>query len=628
MSQKYSVGEGLLCGIIGVTSREHNVVPLVIKGLQRLEYRGYDSVGVAVISGDMILYRKGAGELEVVRRRLALDELSGPTAIGHTRWATHGPPNDINAHPHLDCKGEVAVVHNGVIRNYATLRAELESRGHKLRSETDTELAAHLIEEGLSSGLSFIEALARALSRLEGTYAFAIVYSREPSRVYFAKMKSPLLIGLGQSAKAVASDIPALLEVSRTIVFLDDGEFGYVSPTEVAIYRLLPGGGYRKLSPEEVAAKTKTVELSPEAASKGGYPHFMIKEIYEQPQAVRDTYEGNVDDPLLERAASLLAQADRVFVVAAGTSYHAGLVFTTFMARRAGVPAYPVISSEFPYMADAMSKDDVLVAVSQSGETYDTLAAVREAKERGATVLGVTNVLGSALDREAHVKLYTRAGPEIGVAATKTFLSQVMLLELLSHRVGVEAGRLDRSEAKSFAEALRSAPSIVSAAIEASDPVATALSATLGGTSLYILGRGLGHAVAKEGSLKVKEIAYLHAEAYPAGESKHGPIALVEPGFPVFIVATSDAPEVAGNAVEMAARGGRVFVVRPADLTLELSSKAGQISQVTLPPSGGILELEPFILTPIFQLLSYRIAVRRGYNPDKPRNLAKTVTVE
>jgi glucosamine--fructose-6-phosphate aminotransferase (isomerizing) len=416
--------------------------------------------------------------------------------------------------------------------------------------------------------------------------------------------------------------------VSRTIVFLDDGEFGYVSPTEVAIYRLLPGGGYRKLSPEEVAAKTKTVELSPEAASKGGYPHFMIKEIYEQPQAVRDTYEGNVDDPLLERAASLLAQADRVFVVAAGTSYHAGLVFTTFMARRAGVPAYPVISSEFPYMADALSKDDVLVAVSQSGETYDTLAAVREAKERGATVLGVTNVLGSALDREAHVKLYTRAGPEIGVAATKTFLSQVMLLELLSHRVGVEAGRLDRSEVKSFAEALRSAPSVVSAAIEASDPVATALSATLGGPSLYILGRGLGHAIAKEGSLKVKEIAYLHAEAYPAGESKHGPIALVEPGFPVFIVATSDAPEVAGNAVEMAARGGRVFVVRPADLTLELSSKAGQISQVTLPPSGGILELEPFILTPIFQLLSYRIAVRRGYNPDKPRNLAKTVTVE
>ena len=617
-----------MCGIIGITAIDANVVPMVLRGLQRLEYRGYDSVGVAVVSGNVLLLRKGAGELEVVRRRLALDELSGSTAVGHTRWATHGPPNDVNAHPHLDCRGEVAVVHNGVIRNYASLRAELESRGHRLASETDTELVAHLIEEGLSSGLTFIDALARALARIEGTYAFAIVYSKEPNKVYFAKMKSPLLVGIGPRVRAVASDIPALLDITRTILFLDDGEFGYVTPTEVAVYRLVPGGGYRRLTQDEIAAKTKVIELTPEAASKGGYPHFMIKEIYEQPQALRDTYEGNVEDPMVERAASTLAEADRVFAVAAGTSYHAALAFSLFMAKRARVPVHAIISSEFHYIADVVDKGDVVVAVSQSGETYDTLSAVAEAKQRGATVLGVTNVLGSALDRESHMRLYTRAGPEIGVAATKTFLSQVMLLEMLSLRVGQHTGALDKHEADKITEALRSAPNVVLSAIEASDPTATALSRLMNAPSVYVLGRGVGHAIAKEGALKIKEIAYIHAEAYPAGESKHGPIALVEPGFPVFIVATSDAPEVAGNAIEMAARGGRVFVVRPADLSLELGSKAGQVTHITLPPSGGLLELEPFILTPIFQLLSYRIAVSRGYNPDKPRNLAKTVTVE
>ena len=617
-----------MCGIIGITAIDANVVPMVLRGLQRLEYRGYDSVGVAVVSGNVLLLRKGAGELEVVRRRLALDELSGSTAVGHTRWATHGPPNDVNAHPHLDCRGEVAVVHNGVIRNYASLRAELELRGHRLASETDTELVAHLIEEGLSSGLAFIDALARALARIEGTYAFAIVYSKEPNKVYFAKMKSPLLVGIGPRVRAVASDIPALLDITRTILFLDDGEFGYVTPTEVAVYRLVPGGGYRRLTQDEIAAKTKVIELTPEAASKGGYPHFMIKEIYEQPQALRDTYEGNVEDPMVERAASTLAEADRVFAVAAGTSYHAALAFSLFMAKRARVPVHTIIASEFHYIADVIDKGDVVVAVSQSGETYDTLSAVAEAKQRGATVLGVTNVLGSALDRESHMRLYTRAGPEIGVAATKTFLSQVMLLEMLSLRVGQRTGALDKHEADKITEALRSAPNVVLSAIEASDPTATALSRLMNAPSVYVLGRGVGHAIAKEGALKIKEIAYIHAEAYPAGESKHGPIALVEPGFPVFIVATSDAPEVAGNAVEMAARGGRVFVVRPADLSLELGSKAGQVTHITLPPSGGLLELEPFILTPIFQLLSYRIAVSRGYNPDKPRNLAKTVTVE
>lgn len=614
-----------MCGIIGAAASCSDVVPLIIKGLQRLEYRGYDSVGIAVVGGNGLAVRKGAGELEVVRRRLSLDEMSGLTGIGHTRWATHGPPNDVNAHPHTDCTGTIAIVHNGVIRNYASLREELLARGHRIRSDTDTELVAHLIEEGVKDGRDFVSALAQALSRVEGTYAFAIVNSREPDRVYFAKNRSPLLVGVGDKVKAVASDVPALLDITRDIIFLEDGEFGYVTPREVAIYRLTPSG-YERLSEEEVKSRIRHVDISPEAASKGGYPHFMIKEIYEQPQAVRDTYEGNVEDPALEKASSAILGANKVIVVAAGTSYHAGLVFSSLLARRAGVLAHTIISSELPYLVDSIDGGDLIIAVSQSGETYDTLEAVRKAKERGATVVGVTNVLGSALDRESQLKLYTRAGPEIGVAATKTFLSQVMLLELLSIRAGEASGRLRPSEAGELLRALREVPQLLANTLEASDPVATALSKGLSG-SAYILGRGLGAAIAREGALKVKEIAYIHAEAYPAGESKHGPIALVERGFPVFIVATSDAREIAGNAVEMAARGARVYVVKPADLGLELEGRES-ITRIDMPPSSGVLELEPFILTPLFQLLSYRIAVSRGYNPDKPRNLAKTVTVE
>ena len=618
-----------MCGIIGVTSQSANVVPTVIRGLQRLEYRGYDSVGVAVVGPGQLLVRKGAGDLESVRRRLLLDELQGSTAIGHTRWATHGPPSDANAHPHTDCTGTIAVVHNGVIRNYSTLREELLRRGHRLRSETDTELVAHLIEENLRPGAQFVEALAAALARLEGTYALAIVYAAEPKRIYFAKMKSPLIVGVGQGTRAVASDIPALLEIGKTMIFLDDGEFGYIEPGEVHIYKLLPGGGFAELGKEEVAARTKTVEISPEAATKGGYPHFMIKEIYEQPVAVRETFEGNVEDPALARAALAVAEAGKLVVVAAGTSYHAGLVFSQVLARRAKTMAHVVISSEFPYVSDAVGRGDVVVAISQSGETFDTLEAVRAAKARGATVIGVTNVLGSALDRLADLRLYTRAGPEIGVAATKTFLSQVMLLELLAVRVGVEGGALDRDVANDVVSSLKAAPELVSSSIEAADPVASALTRALAAKkSMYIIGRGMGHAVSREGALKVKEISYLHAEAYPAGESKHGPIALVERDFPVFVTATSDAPEVAGNAIEMAARGARVYVVRPADLALEVGQQRGQVTVIDMPPSSGLVELEPFVLTPLYQLLAYRLAVHLGYNPDKPRNLAKTVTVE
>ncbi|MEB2837320.1 MAG: glutamine--fructose-6-phosphate transaminase (isomerizing) [Desulfurococcales archaeon] len=613
-----------MCGIIGVTARDGNVVPLVLEGLERLEYRGYDSVGVAVNAGGRILVRKASGKLADVRRRLALDSLVGSTAIGHTRWATHGAPNDVNAHPHEDCDGSIALVHNGVIRNYASLREELASRGHRLRSETDTELIAHLIEEGVKAGLPVIEALAGAISRLDGSYALAILVAGEPGRIYFARMRSPLILGFGEGVNAVASDIPALLHLTRRIMTLEDGEFGWISPDRVEIYRL-GAGGYERLKAIEVQARVKTVEWTLEKASKGGYPHFMIKEIYEQPQALQDTYNGAVEAPEVSRAARLIVEAPRVYVVGAGTSYHAGLVFSYYLSRLAGVASIPLISSEFKFYESTVGEGDVVVAVSQSGETYDTLEAVRAYKARGAVVIGVTNVVGSALDRLGDLTLYIRAGPEIGVAATKTFTSQVMVLQLLAIRAAEARGALDPSEAREKAGILAAAPQVASEAIRSSEPLAKLLASRGNWRSIYVLGRGLGYPIAKEGALKIKEIAYLHAEAYPAGESKHGPIALVEDGFPVFLVATSDSPEIAGNALEMAARGADVMVLKPSDMELDL--KSSERIRILSMPGGGLL-LEPYSLTPFFQLLAYYKAVQSGYDPDKPRNLAKTVTVE
>lgn len=614
-----------MCGIIGISLKDGNVVPLLIRGLERLEYRGYDSVGIAVTGPGGVTVRKGAGTLEKVKRRLAFHELRGTCGVGHTRWATHGPPNDVNAHPHTDCTGSIALVHNGVIRNYASLRVEVEARGHRVKSDTDTEIIAHLIEEALRSTGDMVEAIASALKRLKGSYALAIVHSSEPGRIYFARMRSPLILGLGEEGNAVASDIPALLEVSRRIIVVDDGEFGWIEPGRVKLYKLT-ADGFIEVPEAELARRVKVVEWTPEAASKAGYPHFMIKEIYEQPQALRDTLNGVLEDPAVRVAAEAVAGARRVYVTGAGTSYHAGLVFTFMLARLAGVAAIPLIASEAKQYRDAVGEGDVVVAISQSGETFDTLELVREYRELGAKIVGVTNVVGSALDRESDYTVYTRAGPEIGVAATKTYLSQVLALTLLAVEAGLSTGRLGEGDARRAKSILESAPDLAAASIKISDAISRDLSGKMDRQSVYILGRGLGALLAKEAALKVKEIAYLHAEAYPAGESKHGPIALVEEGFPVFIIATSDSPEVAGNAIEMAARGAVVRVFKPSDFELEVPREEAVVYE--LPPSGGELILEPFILIPPFQLLAYHTAVRKGYDPDKPRNLAKTVTVE
>ncbi|MCE4600360.1 MAG: glutamine--fructose-6-phosphate transaminase (isomerizing) [Desulfurococcales archaeon] len=613
-----------MCGIIGLTTEKRgNIAELLVEGLRRLEYRGYDSVGIALVGSNGLVIRKAAGKIDDFAKKIDFASLKGKAGIGHTRWATHGSPTDYNAHPHTDCRDEIAVVHNGVIRNFASLREELAARNHRLKSETDTELIAHLIEEYLARGDEFIVAFAKALSRLQGTYALAIVHRREPDRVYFARMRSPLLLGLGEGENAVASDIPALLTVTRRILPLEDGEFGYITPREVKIYRLNEEGVAR-VPAGELASRTKTIEWTPEAASKSGYPHFMIKEIYEQPQALYDTYNGSIEDPAVREAARLLVESDKVIIVAAGTSYHAGLVLHYFLSRLAKRISSPLIASEYEVLLPVVDKDTLVVAVSQSGETFDTLEAVRHYMERGAKVVGVTNVIGSALSRYADLSLYTRAGPEIGVAATKTYLTQILLLELLAVAASRENNVIDEDEARLLRNMIGDAPVVVKDAIEVGDPEARELSRVIQRSSMYILGRGLGAYLAKEAALKVKEIAYVHAEAYPAGESKHGPIALVDKGFPVFVLGTSDSPEVSGNAIEMRARGAWVRVVKPANLELDLPR---DIMVQDSPPTSHIL-LEPFSIIPFFQLLAYHMAVRRGYDPDKPRNLAKTVTVE
>ncbi len=618
-----------MCGIIGLTKKTGDSVKDVLKGLAMLEYRGYDSVGIAVITDNRrLVVRKGAGDLANVRKRLGLDELRGRTAIGHTRWATHGPPTDSNAHPHTDCRDEIALVHNGVIRNYASLRDYLEKE-HRLLSETDTELIAHIIEDGLRHGKSLLESMVEALKKLEGSYALAILYKNEPKRIYFAKMKSPLILGMFDGGSAIASDIPALLDITRKFIMLNDGEFGYIEPDEVSIYRFGSEGSFYKIDAEALKNRIKLIEWSPELASKGGYPHFMIKEIYEQPQALSDTYNGLAEDPSLKKVAEVFTSSKRIIVVGAGTSYHAGLIFTYFMSKLTKKMAIPLISSEFKVLESAINDGDIVLAISQSGETFDTLEAVRTFKRKGAKIITLTNVVGSALDRESDMTLYIRAGPEIGVAATKTYTSQVLALELLVIEVGRGLGLLSKENYKRLSEILSRADSYIQESIEISDPLAKYIAKLMNNYkgSLYVLGRGLGHYIAKEAALKIKEISYLHAEAYPAGESKHGPIALVEKDFPVFIIATNDSPEIVGNAIEMAAREANVWILKPSDTELDIPDNE-RIRTIDLNSINKNDVLEPFIFIPFFQLLSYYISVAKGYNPDKPRNLAKTVTVE
>ena len=610
-----------MCGIIGLCfNNTQELGKLLYKGLQKLEYRGYDSAGIAVLDSGRLFIVKGKGMLRDLEEKLKFTKYTGSTGIGHTRWATHGAPSDINAHPHVDCRGLFAIVHNGIIENFDELREWLSSRGHAFISETDSEVIAHLIEEYYDELGDVYEAFKRAIRSLRGAFAILMITPLKENRIFFAKKDSPLIIGLREDYKVFASDIPAILDHTSSVIVLRDYWVGFVTPNMVYIEDLNSG------KPVEYSAYTRLIEWSVEEASRGGYPHFMIKEIYEQPLALKNTITGLRSSRELPLVVKMLVEARRVYITGSGTSYHAGEFYAIASNTLTGLLAVPFIASEYEAYSNAVGEGDVLVAISQSGETMDVLKAVRRFKERGARVVAVSNVVESAIPRESHVTLYTRAGPEIGVAATKTFLTQTLLLAWLLIELAEYIGVISSSERSELVKSLEESPRLVEVSLERSEKTARELSEIYAERrSMYYLSRHIGLPVAREGALKIKEIAYIHAEAYPAGESKHGPIALVERAFPVvFIVPRLLWLEhsIKGNIEEMKARGAETLGV-----VCEESFIVSLLDHVIPVPCPHWL-LTPISHTPPLQLLAYYTATRKGLDPDRPRNLAKTVTVE
>lgn len=615
-----------MCGIVGLAvQRNHGLnLPLgrvIVECLERLEYRGYDSVGLACVSDGTIVVRKGKGKIAEVNSSHRLDSLVGTVGIGHTRWATHGKPNDVNAHPHADCSGKVVVAHNGIIANYLDLKEELVARGHRFISETDTEVFAHLIEDNLKKGVSPYEAFKASVIRLNGSYSFVALVAGEPDKIFFARRNSPLTLGISDQALFVASDIPAFLEYTNRVVVINDDEVGYISRDgAIELQDLM---ALRSVS---VSSRARVIGWTAELARKAGYPHYMIKEVHEQPLALRQTISFFESDLDLMKAAHAIHGSDRIFFLAAGTAYYACLAGRDALIHCARRPAFNVVASEYFLHAQSVSEKDLVIAVSQSGETIDTLMGLRAFKQRGAKIITLTNVVDSAIAREGDLRLYTKAGPEIGVAATKTFATQLVALQMLAEKVGVLNGSISSEEEAEFLRELRAAPSIMERNISLSEAKARELSRVLKDKpSMYYLSRGKGVPLAKEGALKIKEVAYIHAEAYEAGESKHGPISLVTKFFPVLFVFSDN--EVAdytfNNLMEMKSRDA---------YTIGVVSKGNRklVENLDYPFElyGSSSLLNTVLFLPPLQLLAYYLCLQKGFDPDKPRNLAKTVTVE
>ena len=609
-----------MCGIVGYVG-PRQATEILLGGLARLEYRGYDSAGVAVIEGDDLAVVRRVGRLNNLRDTLVKHPLHGTTGIGHTRWATHGRPSEENAHPHADCDGRVAVVHNGIIENYTSLRDELAANGHILRSETDTETIAHLIESYLEDDLA--AAVRKAVARLEGSYAIAVVDRDAPSSIVAVRKDSPLIIGLGDGENIVASDIPAVLEHTRRVMVLHDDEIAVVSADRISVY---DAEGAVVADPEMM-----TVEWDLDAAEKGGFDDFMLKEIHEQPTALRETLRGRMgEDGIiqlseLEMTPQQVADVERVYIIACGTSYHAGLVAKNLIEAWARVPVEVDVSSEFRYRDPIVDDETLVVAITQSGETADTLAGVREARERGAKVIAITNVVGSRVTRESDGVIYTHAGPEIGVAATKTFTAQIAALTVLALKLAQARGAMSNQRVRSLWDELMTIPDVVEALLQDLRPLEECAAQYTDVVSSLFIGRGMGVPVAMEGALKLKEISYIHAEAYPSGEMKHGPIALITPQVPVVAVATQGHTyeKVVSNIQEARARGARVIAVATAGDD-DIARHAEHV--LYIPRTSEALSAIPASIP--LQLLAYYIAKLRGCDVDQPRNLAKSVTVE
>jgi len=601
-----------LCGIMGYIGKKR-AAPLLLEGLKRLEYRGYDSAGIATIADELSL-KKDQGKIDDIQKALNLSGMSGTLGIGHTRWATHGEPSQANAHPHVDQDNRVAVVHNGIIENYEELRQSLVKKGYKFGSETDTEVVPQLISYYMREGSGLEEAVKRAVGQLEGSYALAIVAVDEPDKLVVVRKESPLIIGVGDSELFVASDIPAILPHTKRVLIMEDGEMAILMPSGATIKRVDSG--------ETVEKKPMEITWSAEMAEKKGYPHFMLKEIHEQPDAMRNTLRAPHDK--ITELGGMLLGAKHVYLIACGTSYHAALVGKYALAKMAGLSTEVVISSEFQESC-IPDEGTVILAITQSGETADTLKAVRVAKEGGAKIACLTNVVGSSITRESKLTCFTYAGPEIGVASTKTFTSQVVFLLQLA-LILTERQKSASRELADLKTHLQKVPEIAKETIEKVESQIKDLAKRYRDVpNAYFIGRGVGFPIVKEASLKLKEIAYVHSGAYPAGELKHGPLALVEEGVPV-IAAVTPGParkRMLGNIEEVRARGASVIAVT-SEGDREVEKHASEI--IWIPKTHELLTPVTYILP--LQLLSYYLGVERGYDPDKPRHLAKSVTVE
>ncbi len=612
-----------MCGIVGYIGAQ-GAMGIILDGLKRLEYRGYDSAGVAVIAEGVLQVRRSVGKIRQLEAVLRERPVDGRVGLGHTRWATHGRPSEENAHPHTDCTGSIVVVHNGILENYLPIKQALLAEGHTFKSETDTEVVAHLVEKHWAEAGGLEGAVRRALGQVRGAYAIGVVSDREPDALVAAKTGAGgVVIGLGDGEYFVASDIPAILAYTRDVLVLEDEEMAVVTRHGVRL---------TTLAGQPVERPVTRILWDPIMAEKGGYRHFMLKEIYEQPRAVTDTFRGRISPetgdcflPDLNLTPEELRAFARVAVVACGTSYHAGLVGRYLLERLARVPTEVDIGSEFRYRDPLVGPDTLVVAISQSGETADTLGAVRTARAKGAPVVAISNVVGSALAREAHGVIYTHAGPEIGVASTKTFTATLTALYLLALHLGRARGVLSAADGRRRLEELLEVPRLIETALAREDAVAELARHLSQRRDFLYLGRGLHYPIALEGALKMKELSYVHAEGYPGGEMKHGPIALIDDAMPVVALLPRDATyeRMLANVEEVRARDGYLIAVgHDGDPTL--AARAAHV--LTVPPAAELLN--PLVLTVPLQLLAYHVAVRRGCDVDQPRNLAKSVTVE
>ncbi|QED38302.1 glutamine--fructose-6-phosphate transaminase (isomerizing) [Antarcticibacterium arcticum] len=615
-----------MCGIVGYIGKRE-AYPIVLKGLQRLEYRGYDSAGIALYDGENLNLCKTKGKVADLKKKF--DETTstkGNVGIGHTRWATHGVPNDVNSHPHYSNSGNLAIIHNGIIENYATLKKELQKRGYNFLSDTDTEVLVNLIEDVMiNEKVKLGKAVQIALNQTVGAYAITVFDKRKPNELVVARLGSPLAIGIGEDEFFIASDASPFIEFTSNAIYLEDGE--------MAVVRLGKAIKVRKIQDDSlVDPYVQELKLNLEQIEKGGYDHFMMKEIYEQPSAIMDTYRGRMlpNEGIIRMAGvddniERLANAKRIIVVACGTSWHAGLVSEYIFEDLARIPVEVEYASEFRYRNPVIYENDVVIAISQSGETADTMAAIKLAKEKGAFVFGVCNVVGSSISRETHAGAYTHAGPEIGVASTKAFTTQITVLTLIALKLAKYKGTISDSEFRFHLQELERIPAKISQVLEKNEQVKEIAFTYKDAPNCLYLGRGYNFPVALEGALKLKEISYIHAEGYPAAEMKHGPIALIDEQMPVVVIATNKGhyDKVVSNIQEIKSRSGKII-----GIVTEGDEAVKELADYVIEVPETIESLTPLLTTIPLQLLSYHIAVMLGKNVDQPRNLAKSVTVE